>query len=393
MNFNFDEQVNRRDNNAAKYDERRKKFGTDDVIPLWIADMDFKTAPPIIAALENKARQGIFGYVSRPAEYLESIARWQRRRHGWTLPDIGLLSFAAGVVPALAALVRQLSQPGESILIQPPVYPEFWEVCENSGREVLENRLLEQGGRFVFDAGDFERQLKKGPKAFILCNPQNPTGHAWTREELLCMGELCLRYKVPVVSDEIHADLMLFGHRHQPMAALSPEIAANTITCTAPSKTFNLAGLQVSTVIFNNAEERAKFEKFWHSLEIHRNNAFSLVASMAAYNEGEPWLTALLDYIEGNMRFVGEFCAREIPEIKAPLPEATYLMWLDCRGLGLGDEALNAFFIEKAGLGLNLGRDFDPALSGYMRLNTACPRATQEKAMDQLKDAVRRGTL
>lgn len=388
MKYNFDEVVDRSDNNASKYDERIKKFGTMDVIPLWVADMDFRTAPPIVDALVKKANQGIFGYTSRPAEYFDTIADWQQRRNGWTIPDRSLMSFTVGVVPALAALVRQFAKEGESILIQPPVYPEFFEVCENSDREILENRLVEKDGVFTLDLADFEAQLKKGPKAFIFCNPQNPTGHVWTREELTAMAQLCLQYKVPVISDEIHADLMLFGHKHIPMASLSPEIAANTITCTALSKTFNLAGLQVATVIFNNAQEQAKFQKFWASLEIHRNSAFSLVASIAACKEGEPWLEELLPYIEGNMRFVKDYCDRHIPKIKAYLPDATYLMWLDCRGLGLNNQELDKFMIEKAKIGLNSGYPFDPKLEGYMRLNTACPRSVLETALAQLKAAV-----
>lgn len=389
MIYNFDEIVDRTHNNAAKYDERVKKFGTDDVIPLWIADMDFRVAKPIEDALVDKARQGIFGYVSRPEEYWDALAGWQKRRNGWDV-DKSLLSFNCGVVPSLAALVRQFSREGETILIQTPVYPEFYEVVENAGRSVVTNRLIEKNGRYEIDFEDFEEKLKRGPKAFILCNPQNPVGRSWSREELKRMGELCVSYHVPILSDEIHADLMLWGNRHTPMASISPGIAANTITCTAVSKTFNLAGLQASSVIFNNKEERARFERFWHNLEIHRNNSFSLVASIAAYNEGEEWLEQLLPYLEGNMKYIQEYCEKNIPEIKANLPECTYLVWLDCRGLGLPDDELNRFMIEKAGIGLNAGCDFDRELSGYMRLNAACPRQVLEKAMGQLKDAVAR---
>lgn len=387
MKYDFDTVVDRRGNDAAKYDERVKKFGTDAVIPLWIADMDFKTAQPILDALEAKVKQGIFGYTTRCDEYFDSIAAWQEKRNGWR-PDTALMSFTAGVVPALAALMRQFAAEGEAILIQPPVYPEFYEVPENGNRRVLENRMTERDGDFALDLADFEAQLQKGPKVFILCNPQNPVGRAWREEELRAMGELCLKYKVPVISDEIHADLMLFGHKHIPVAALSPEIAANTITCTAVSKTFNLAGMQAATVVFNNQTERAKFEKFWHSLEIHRNNPFSLVASIAAMNQGEEWLEQLLCYIEGNMTFVHNFLEREIPQIKVKLPEATYLLWLDCRGLGLDDAALERFVVDKAGLGLNAGNAFDPALHGFMRMNVACPRCVLEQAMEQLKEAV-----
>lgn len=387
MVYNFDEIVDRTHNNAAKYDERKKKFGTEDVIPLWIADMDFKVAKPIEDALIGRAKQGIFGYVSRPEEYWDALCGWQRRKNHWDI-DKSLLSFSSGVVPSLAALVRQFSEPGEMILIQTPVYPEFYEVVENANRKVLTNRLKEKDGNYEIDFEDFEEKLQQGPKAFILCNPQNPVGRCWRREELKRMGELCVAYHVPILSDEIHSDLMLWGNKHTPIAAISPEIGANTITCTAVSKTFNLAGLQASSVIFNNQEERGKFEKFWHSLEIHRNNCFSLVASIAAYNEGEEWLEQLIAYLEGNMRFIHDYCEANIPQIKPNIPECTYLVWLDCRALQKTDAELNEFMVKKAGLGLNAGCDFDRELSGFMRLNAACPRSILENAMSQLKVAV-----
>lgn len=389
MIYNFDEIVDRSCNNATKYDERMKKFGTEDVIPLWIADMDFRVAKPIEDALTDKAEQGIFGYVSRPEAYWDSLCRWQKRRNGWEI-DKSLLSFCSGVVPSLAALVRQFSHEGEEILIQTPVYPEFYEVVENADRVVLVSRLVEKDGNYEIDFADFEEKLKRGPKAFILCNPQNPVGRAWRREELKQMGDLCVKYHVPVLSDEIHADLMLWGSRHTPMAAISPEIAANTITCTAISKTFNLAGLQASSVIFNNQEERGKFERFWHNLEIHRNNCFSLVASIAAYNEGEEWLSQLITYLEGNMQFVADYCKEHIPSVIPNIPECTYLIWLDCRGLHKTDDELNRFMIQDAKLGMNVGCDFDRELSGYMRLNAACPRAVLLKALEQLRAAVER---
>lgn len=389
MVYNFDEIVDRTHNNAAKYDERKKKFGTDDVIPLWIADMDFRVAKPIEDALADKARQGIFGYVSRPEEYWDSLCRWQKRRNNWEI-DKSLLSFSSGVVPSLAALVRQFSEEGETILIQTPVYPEFYEVVENADRKVITNRLREKDGAYEIDFEDFEEKLKSGPKAFILCNPQNPVGRSWRREELERMGGLCVKYRVPILSDEIHSDLMLWGSKHTPMAAISPEIAANTITCMAVSKTFNLAGLQASSVIFNNQEERARFEKFWHNLEIHRNNCFSLVASIAAYNEGEEWLDQLIPYLEGNMRFIHDYCEAHIPQIKPNIPECTYLVWLDCRALNKTDEELNEFMVKEAKIGLNAGCDFDRELSGFMRLNAACPRKILEQALEQLKEAVER---
>ena len=223
MIYNFDEIIDRTHNNAAKYDERIKKFGTQDVIPLWIADMDFRVAKPIEDALADKAHQGIFGYVSRPGEYWDALAGWQKRRNGWEV-DKSLLSFNCGVVPSLAALVRQFSSVGDLILVQPPVYPEFYEIVENAGRVVLTNRLTVEDGRYEIDFRDFEEKLKQGPKAFILSNPQNPVGRSWTREELKRMGDLCVTYRVPILSDEIHADLMLWGNRHTPIASISPKL-------------------------------------------------------------------------------------------------------------------------------------------------------------------------
>lgn len=389
MIYNFDEIVDRSCNNAAKYDERIKKFGTDAVIPLWIADMDFRVAKPIEDALLDRAKQGIFGYVSRPEEYWDALVGWQKRRNGWGV-DKSLLSFSCGVVPSLAALVRQFSEEEDYILVQTPVYPEFYEVVENAGRRIIVNRLIERNGHYEIDFKDFEEKLKQGPKAFILCNPQNPVGRSWTKKELRRMGELCAAYGIIILSDEIHADLMLWGNHHTPMAAISPELAAITITCTAVSKTFNLAGLQASSVIFNNQKERARFEKFWHDLEIHRNNCFSLTASIAAYNEGEEWLEQLISYLEGNIKYIHDYCEENIPEIKANIPECTYLVWLDCRGLEKSDEELNQFMVEEAGIGLNAGCDFDRELSGYMRLNAACPRRILERAMKQLKEAADR---
>lgn len=387
MVYNFDEVMDRSHNHAAKYDERIKNFGTSDVIPLWIADMEFRVAKPILDAMEEKVHQGIFGYVSRPEEYWDALCLWQKKRNHWDI-DKSLLSFGVGVVPSLAALVRQFSQPGEEILIQTPVYPEFYEVVENAGRNVLENRLVLHDGIYQIDFDDLEEKLKRGPKAFILCNPQNPIGRLWTKEELKQIGDLCIRFHVPIISDEIHADLMLWGNIHTPMASISPEIAANTITCTAVSKTFNLAGLQASSVIFNNQDERAKYETFWHSLEIHRNNCFSLAASIAAYNEGEEWLEQLITYLEGNMRFIQEYCQTNIPKIKPNLPQCTYLVWMDCRELHLDNRQLADFMIQKAKLGLNAGNNFDRSLNGFMRLNAACPRSILEQALKQLKSAV-----
>lgn len=387
MKYNFDEIIDRKNNHSTKYNELMKKFGTDDVIPLWIADMDFKTAEPIIKAVEEKARHGIFGYVYRPDEYFQSFINWQKKQHNWNV-DKGLLSFSIGVVPALATLVKQFSEKGDKILIQTPVYSEFYDINHDNGRTVIENKFSEKDGEYFLDLKDLENKLKEQPKLFIFCNPQNPIGHVWTYDELKAIGDLCIKYNVPVVSDEIHADLTLWGNKHIPFASVSEEIGKNTITCTSTGKAFNLAGLQCATVVFNNLQEKQKFDKFWKDLEVHRNNPFNLVATIAAYNEGDEYLSQLKKYLEDNIMFVHNYLKDNIPNIKSNIPQATYLIWLDCRELGLNQKELEKFMLKKAKLGLNPGRAFQKDLEGFMRLNSACPRAVLKKAMEQLKNAV-----
>lgn len=386
MKYNFDELIDRSANRSAKYDERIKKFGTADVIPLWVADMDFRTAQPIIDACKAKAEEGIWGYTSRPDSYFEAVQEWEVKRNHWR-PDVALMSWSLGVVPSLSSLVKLFSGDGDKILIQTPVYSEFYDVAEAWGREVVENPLVETDGKWSIDFDDFSEKVKQC-RIFLLCNPQNPVGRVWEPEELRKMAELCVENGTLLVSDEIHSDLIFHGKRHTPTASLSPEIAANTITCVSATKTFNLAGLQASTTIFPNKDMKRAFEEFWGRMDIRRNNAFSSVAMEAAYREGEEWLDQLLSYISGNFDYICDFCAKNIPQIKPNRPDATYLMWLDCRALGMTNEELRDFFIHKAKLGLNEGDTFGRSLSGFMRLNAACPRSTLEKAMAQLKAAV-----
>jgi cystathionine beta-lyase len=393
VKYNFDEVIDRRDFYSVKYDERMKKFGTDDVIPLWIADMDFRTAQPIIDAMIKRAEHGIFGYVSKPMSYKEAASEFQLRRHGWKL-DPDTMSFAVGIVPAMAELVREFVQPGEKVLIQTPVYPEFYNVVEVwEGREVVENRLLEKDGWYDIDFEDFEEKLKSGVKLFILCNPHNPIGRIWTKEELVKMGELCLKYNVPMISDEIHGDLELYGNKYTAFGTLSEELKKNTIICFAATKTFNLAGLQACSIVFHREDWKKRFDGFWSGLDIHRNNCFSLVAMEAAWRHGDEWLDQMLEYVGENMRFVKEYLKREIPQIKMTLPQATYLMWLDCRELGMDSKELNEFFVKKAKVGLNNGKDFCRSLDGYMRMNAAHPRAQLKQALEQIKEAVHQLTM
>ena len=386
MKYNFDEVIDRSENRAAKYDERMKKFGRADVIPLWVADMDFKTAQPVIDALIERAQQGMWGYTARPDSYFSAILNWQEKHHAWKI-DRSLISWSLGVVPSLSAMVKLFTKKGDNILIQTPVYSEFYDVAEAWGRVPLENKLVEKDGKWFVDFEDFEKKLEIS-KLFILCSPHNPLGIVWSREDLTRMAQACVDKGVLMISDEIHSDLVFWGKEHIPTATLSSEIAKNTISCISGTKTFNLAGLQASTNVFPNMELKKIFDAFWMKMDIHRNNAFSLTAMEAAFCYGEEWLTQLLEYLEGNFKFISEYCKTKIPAVKPILPDATYLVWLDCRGLGLNNDELRDFMINKAGLGLNEGYTFGRSLTGYMRLNAACPRSVIKQAMQQLEAAV-----
>lgn len=386
MIYNFDELVDRSGNHSAKYDERKKKFGTEDVIPLWIADMDFKTAQPVIDALSARAQEGIWGYTARPDSYFAAIRGWQKRRNGWDI-DQSLMSFSLGVVQSISAAVKLFTPEGGSVLIQTPVYSEFYDMTEAWGRKVLENQLVERDGAWTVDWADFEEKLRQAD-LFLLCNPHNPVGVVWTAAELEKMVRLCMEHHVPLFSDEIHSDLIFHGKKFIPAAMVSPEAASYVMTGISGTKTFNLAGLQASAMVFPDVHKKGLFDHFWMNMDIHRNNAFSLTAMEAAFTHGEEWLEQLLPYLSANFDYVADYCQTRIPKIKANRPDATYLMWLDCRELGMDNDRLHDFMIQKAKLGLNDGCSFGRSLNGFMRLNAACPRATLEKAMAQLETAV-----
>ncbi len=386
MIYNFDEIIDRSGNHSAKYDERMKKFGTDDVIPLWIADMDFRTAQPIIDALTARAQEGLWGYTNRHDNYFAAIRAWQKKRNSWEF-DQSLMSWSLGVVQTISAMVQICVPVGGNVLIQTPVYSEFYDMAELAGRSIIENQIVERDGKWVVDWEDFEAKLQTAD-LFLLCNPHNPLGFLWTKEELCRMVDLCIKYHVPIFSDEIHSDLIFHGKTHIPTATVSEAAANYVVTGISGTKTFNLAGLQASTVVFPNAYMKKKFDQFWFNMDIHRNNAFSLTAMEAAFTQGEEWLEQLLPYISANFDYVVDYLNKNIPQIKTYAPDATYLMWLDCRGLGMSNEELRRFFIEKAKLGLNEGWSFGRSLNGYMRLNAACPRSVLEQAMRQLKAAV-----
>ena len=387
MIYNFDEVVDRSQNYAAKFEEAKLHYGTNKVIPLWIADMDFRTAQPIIDAIKERADQGIFGYTYRPDEYFETVADWAQRRNGYR-PDTGKMAFAPGVIPGMRIAMELFTKPGDKIIIQQPVYHPFADITGNTGRTLLVNQLKCTDGHWEMDYEDFEEKAKEGAVWFILCNPHNPMGRVWTKEELKRVGDICLRYGVKIISDEIHSDLMLHGNHHTMMASVSPEIEAITTTYVAPSKTFNLAGLQSSTIIFDTVEHRDAYVTKLKEMDIARNNCFSLVATMAAYRYGEEWLSQLLPYIEGNMELIRTYCKENIPQLIPNDPQSTYLCWIDARPLGMTDDQLLRFMVDKAGVALGMGIEFGAGGSGFLRFNAACPRSVVREALERLKKAI-----
>ena len=388
MKYDFDRTIERRHTHSAKWDLAGEMFGDKDILPMWVADMDFETAPCIVEALKKLAETGIFGYPHRPQSYKDAVKGWMKRRHGWVIED-DWLTYSPGVVTALNLCILAFSHPGDKVIIQPPVYYPFARCIENNGRRVVNNPLKLEGGRYVMDFEDLNKSVSGRTRLMIISNPHNPVGRVWTRDELQNAGEFCIKNDIVLVSDEIHSDLILKGHRHIPTASISKDIARQTITCMAPSKTFNLAGLKTSSIIISNPRLRKMYNTMLGNLSIGMDNTFGMAALEAAYNEGEEWLEELLAYLEANMDFAVRYADENIPGVEILPSEGTYLLWMDCRGLGLEGKALDKFTLGKAKLWLDDGPMFGPGGEGFQRINIACPRATLEEALGRLEKAVK----
>ena len=390
MTYDFDEIINRKGTNSLKYDFTTERGKPDDVIPLWVADMDFRTPPEVMEALSAAVSHGIFGYPGIKQSYCNTVCDWYRTNHQWE-PDPSWLVRTPGVVFAICNAIQTFTEPGDSVLVQRPVYYPFSEAIRDNERTLINNPLTLKDGRYMIDFEDFEAKIRDHQvKLFVLSNPHNPVGRVWSQEELSRLGDICLKYNVLVVADEIHADFTFPGHRHIVFASIKPEFADLTITCTAPSKTFNLAGLQVSNIFISNQEIRRAFRKNMQKSGFLDLNTMGLAACQAAYERGFPWLTELRSYLKGNLDFLRLFLQEKLPKIKLIEPEGTYLIWLDCRELGMSDVDLDRFIVHEAGLWLDNGSMFGPEGEGFQRINIACPRATLEKAFTQLKQAVDR---
>ena len=385
--YNFDELIDRSGTNTVKYDGRKSFFGNSDVLPLWVADMDFRTPDFIMEAIRKRAEHDLFGYTFRPESYSQSIVNWLKRRHNWDIkPE--WISFSPGVVAGLTMAIEALSKPGDGVILQPPVYFPFFDSVKGTGREMVENPLRLENGRYYFDLEDLKRKITPNTRLLLLSNPQNPGGMAWSEQELTDLAQICLENKVVIISDEIHSDLIFNGHKFTPLAGISEEIAQNCITCMAPSKTFNTAGLTTSYLIIPNKRHFVAYERVMRLPHLHMGNIFGTVALEAAYTHGDEWLAQLLKYLQDNFAFLERFFQENLPEVKVMRPEATYLIWLDFSAFGLTDEALSQKLID-GGVGLNRGVQFGKQGSGYMRMNIGCPRSVLQEAFDRIAKAFR----
>ncbi len=383
--YNFDELVDRTNTNCIKYDGRQMFFGTEDVLPLWVADMDFKTPDFIINALKERLEHEVLGYTFRDDSYAESITNWLEKRHAWKV-EKEWLSFSPGVVAGLTLAIEAFSKPGDEVIVQPPVYFPFFDSVKGTGRKMVENPLKLENGRYTFDLEDLKQKITPETKLLLLCNPQNPGGMVWTREELEALTAICLENKVLIISDEIHSDLVFEGHKHIPLPTISEEVAQSCVVCMAGSKTFNIAGLTTSFVVIPNKRLLARYERELKVPHLHMGNIFGSVALETAYREGEAWLEQMLVYLQENMQLVRTYLKENLPQVVPMEPEATYLVWLDFNALGLSDEELNERLL-KAGVGLNRGVQFGKQGSGYMRINIGCQRSALLQALERIKAA------
>ena len=400
MNYNFDVEVDRRDTNSVKWEfmkggedrpqlqHTHRFFGKNRTLPMWVADMDFISPRSVVDALTARAQHGIYGYTAPTQDFYQSVVRWMQRRHDWEIaPE--WICISPGVVPALNMLVRAFVSPGDRVLIQPPVYRPFYRAIENNNAELALNPLVYEDGRYRMDIEDLEAKCRDPKvKMAILCNPHNPVGRVWTREELAQFGKICIDNGVLVVSDEIHGDLIYKGNIFTPFANANDSFSQNSIICTSPSKTFNLAGLQTSCVVIPNEDLRSSFNKVLQSNGLSGISVFGVVAVQAAYDHGEEWLVQLLEYIEDNLKYLEQYIAEHIPQLTVVRPEGTYLVWLDCHRLRLGKWELKQFMLEEAKIYFEEGFIFGPEGEGFERINIACPRAILVEALDRIRQTI-----
>ena len=383
----FDEKIDRMQTASVKWERTEAIFGEKDLLPMWVADMDFRPPKAVINALKKRIEHGIFGYTFIPQSVNSAIQTWLHKRHQWTIESDTLL-YANSVVEAISMAIQTFTAPGDKVLLQSPVYTPFFEMIEKNDRVVANSPLKLTNGRYEIDLEQFEEEVKNGCKLFLLCNPHNPGGRVWSRDELQKIGELCVKYNCYIVSDEIHSDLVYRSHKHYPIASLSDEIAAITITCLSPSKTFNLAGLQASAVVIQSKEKREQFLKTQRRHGFFSLNTFGILAMEAAYQHGEAWLEELIDYLEENKQFALSYLAENLPQLSCMEPDGSYLLWIDCHNLQLSDKEIRKRLIEKGKVALEPGPKYGLGGEGFVRLNFACQKEMLADALERLKRAL-----
>ena len=390
MKYNFDEIIPRRGTNCVKWDE----CPDPEMLPLWVADMDFQAAPCIRRALQRRLDHGVFGYALVPESYYEAVIQWFSRRHGWTMQRDHIL-YTTGVVPAIAAILRALTIPSEKVLMLTPIYNCFYSNIRNAGCQLLASPLIYENNTYRIDFDDFEcKASEENVRVFLLCNPHNPAGRVWTREELTRLGEICLRHGIFVLSDEIHCELMMPGYHYTPFASISPEFARNSAVCTSPSKNFNIAGLQIANITVADPILRSRINRAINLHETCDVNPFGIEALQAAYSEeGEEWLVQLLDYLHGNYEYLCNFFGEHMPQLVVTRLEGTYLAWVDCAALGLSSVDLEQELQAKAHVWFTNGQAYNPSGSTFLRINLACPRAILAEALARFAKFVNSLTL
>ncbi|WNS74767.1 MalY/PatB family protein [Bacillus sp. DTU_2020_1000418_1_SI_GHA_SEK_038] len=384
--FDFDQIINRENTSSVKWGLTKEVFGTNDVLPMWVADMDFEPPSEVKNALLDRVQHGVFGYTYPSSSTADSIKQWLQNRHSWKV-ESDWIQYNLGVVPSIAAAIEAYTAPGDKVMLQSPVYAPFFEMVKKNNREVVNSPLKLVDNRFEIDFTDFENRLKEGVKLFLLCNPHNPGGRVWTKEELQKIGELCYQYNCLILSDEIHSDLVFKTNKHIPIASLNNKFNEITITCIAPTKTFNLAGLQASAVIISNKELRNDFQKVLQRQGFYSLPTFGAIGMEAAYQHGDSWLNELLEYLHENIATAKSFIEKHLPSIKVMEPEGTYLLWLNCRELDLGDEEIRERLLYKGKLALEPGKKYGPGGEGFVRMNIACPREMLLDGLERLKKA------
>ncbi len=386
MQYNFDEIIPREGTNCIKYDGCERVFHTSDLLPMWVADTDFRTPRFIVDAIKKRVDHEIFGYSFKPDSYFDAVSDWIFRRHNWKVKK-EWISFSPGVVAGIALAIETFSRPGDGVIVQPPVYFPFFDCVKGTRRKLIENPLKLQNGRYTFDFKDLKSKISRNTRLILLCNPQNPGGMVWTKGELEELAAICLENRIMVLSDEIHSDLVFKGHVHIPFATLSEDAAKNCTVFMAPSKTFNVAGLASSLVIIPDRINRARFERVLNVGHLGMGNIFGRIAIEAAYRHGDEWLEQLLDYLWENYLFLNDFIQNNLPGVKVMKPEATFLIWLNFQSYGMNDNELLEFTANKAKVGLNNGALFGTGGEGWMRINIGCPRSVLKEGLSRLEKA------